>query len=112
MQVVLDNKPEGEEIAVHLITDSDEFSRTEIDETFQQVQDDLQKVDIDFTYEFDTTGSLHARSITTDTGWKILLDRGLDIFQRSEGGWLSISSIDQRARYCKAFEVTFVRNEP
>jgi hypothetical protein len=25
--------------------------------------------------------SLHARSITTDTGWKISLDRGLDIFQ-------------------------------
>ncbi len=109
MQVVLDGKPEGEEIAVHLITDSGEFSRTEIDETFRQVQDDLQKVDIDFTSEFDKKGSLHARSITTDTGWKIILDRGLDIFQRSEGGWLALSSIDQRARYCKAFEVTLVR---
>lgn len=111
MQVVLDNKQEGDEISVHLITDLGEFSRSEIEESFRLIQDDLQKVDIDFTYEFDTTGSLHARSITTDTGWKILLDRGLDIFQRSEGGWLSLASLDQRARYCKAFEITYVRNK-
>ncbi len=111
MQVVLDNKQEGDEISVHLITDSGEFSRSEIEDSFRLIQDDLQKVDIDFTYEFDTTGSLHARSITTDTGWKIIIDRGLDIFQRSEGGWLSLSSIDQRARYCKAFEITYVRNK-
>ena len=35
------------------------------------------KVDIIFTYEFETSRTLHARSISTDTGWKISLDRGL-----------------------------------
>ncbi len=109
MQVVLDIKPEGEEIEVHLVTDSGEFSQTELDETLSQIQDDLQKADINFTYEFDRPGALHARSIVTDTGWKIVLDRGLDIFQRSEGGWLSLSAIDQRTRYCKAFEITYVK---
>jgi hypothetical protein len=34
-----------------------------------------------FSWEFDTTGTIHARHIVTDTGWKILLDRGLDLFQ-------------------------------
>lgn len=110
MQVVLDIKPAGEEISVHLITDYGEFNRTEIDENLRYIQDDLRKADIDFTYEFDESHSIHARSITTDTGWKIILDRGLDIFQRFEGGLLSLAGLDQRARYCKAFEITCVRD--
>ena len=36
---------------------------------------------MDFTWSYDATGTAHARHITTDTGWKISLDRGLDIFQ-------------------------------
>jgi ATP-dependent Lon protease len=111
MQVVLDGKAQGEEVAVHLVTDSGDFSRTEIDESLRFVQADLMKVDIDLTYEFDETRTLHARSITTDTGWKISLDRGLDIYQRFEGGFLSLAGMDQRARYCKAFEVTYLRQE-
>jgi ATP-dependent Lon protease len=38
--------------------------------------------DITFTWEIDRSGSIHARHIKTDNGWKIGLDRGLDIFQR------------------------------
>ena len=111
MQVVLDVKPQGEEIAVKLITDYGDFNRAEIEGDFLRVQDDLMKVDILFTWEFDTTRTLHARSLSTDTGWKISLDRGLDIFQRFESGLLSLASLDQRARYCKAFEVTYLREE-
>jgi ATP-dependent Lon protease len=109
MQIVLDVKPQGEEISVHLTTDFGDFNRYEIEENLKKVQDDLMKVDIVFTYEFDTSRTLHARSISTDTGWKISLDRGLDIFQRFESGLLSLAGIDQRARYCKAFEITFIR---
>jgi ATP-dependent Lon protease len=111
MQVVLDVKPQGEEVSVHLVTDFGDFNRSEIEDDFRRVQDDLMKVDILFTYEFDTSRTLHARSITTDTGWKISLDRGLDIFQRFESGLLSLAGLDQRARYCKAFEVTYLREE-
>lgn len=109
MQVLLDIKPEGDEVAVHLITDYGDSSPTEIDENLRYIKDELQQVDIEFTYEFDNSHSIHARSISTDTGWKILLDRGLDIFQRFEGGFLSLSSLDQRARFCKAFEVTYIK---
>ncbi len=111
MQVVLDVKPQGEEISVHLLTDYGDYNRSEIEDSFQKVQDDLMKVDIIFTYEFDTSRTIHARSISTDSGWKISLDRGLDIFQRFESGLLSLASLDQRARYCKAFEVTYLRDE-
>jgi len=111
MQVVLDIKNQGEEINVHLTTDFGDFNRFEIEDNLRKVQDDLMKVDIVFTYEFDTSRTLHARSISTDTGWKISLDRGLDIFQRFESGLLSLAGIDQRARYCKAFEVTYLRTD-
>jgi len=112
MQVVLDVKNQGEEINVHLTTDFGDYNRFEIEDNLRKIQDDLMKVDIVFTYEFDTSRTLHARSISTDTGWKISLDRGLDIFQRFESGLLALAGIDQRARYCKAFEVTYLRDQP
>ena len=63
------------------------------------------------TMWFDVYRDLHARSISTDTGWKISLDRGLDIFQRFETGLLNIQSASQEARRCKAFEITYIRKE-
>ncbi len=111
LQVVLEEREEGEETVVHLITDYDEFSRVELEGHLNQIQDNLINQDIDFSYEFDNSHTIHARSITTDTGWKISLDRGLDIFQRFDTGLLAIQSASQEARYCKSFEVTYLRVE-
>ena len=57
------------------------------------------------------TGTAHARDIVTDTGWKIVLDRGLDIFQapiRKDG--FSLGDRLQEHRMIKGFYVTYVRN--
>lgn len=65
---------------------------------------------VEFTWAFDTSGSAHARDIVTDTGWKIVLDRGLDIFQppmRREG--FSLGDRLQAHRMAKGFYVTYVR---
>lgn len=63
-----------------------------------------------FKWEFDGTSTIHARHIVTDTGWKILLDRGLDIFQHYDlKDVFSIPNRLQEFRGCKAFEVTFLR---
>ncbi|WP_157772761.1 MIT C-terminal domain-containing protein, partial [Pseudoponticoccus marisrubri] len=59
---------------------------------------------------FDTSGTAHARDIVTDTGWKIVLDRGLDIFQapvRREG--FNLGDRLQEHRMVKGFYVTYVR---
>ena len=46
----------------------------------------------------------------TDTGWKILLDRGLDIFQQYEmNDAFAVANRMQKFRQCKAFEVTYLR---
>jgi ATP-dependent Lon protease len=63
-----------------------------------------------FTWEFGDPSALHARHIVTDTGWKILLDRGLDIFQRYEmHDAFALANRMQTYRALKAFEVTYLR---
>ncbi|MGE4284772.1 MAG: MIT C-terminal domain-containing protein, partial [Clostridia bacterium] len=58
--------------------------------------------------EYDVKGTIHARHIVTDTGWKIDIDRGLDIFQKFDmNDGLSITNRMQEYRQCKRFEVTY-----
>jgi ATP-dependent Lon protease len=99
----------GEEVKVHLITQSDMDSCVRQDESLKQVQDSCDGSRVAFTYEFDSSSHFHARSITTDTGWKITLDRGLDIFQKSDLGGLSLAGLSQEERLQKGCEVTYIR---
>lgn len=110
MESIARNKPDEEEVAVHLVTISDEFKAEKQDEFFQQIKISCAAIGIDFTWEYDYSNAIHARHIVTDTGWKILLDRGLDIFQQYDlSDAFSFSNRMQRYRACKAFEVTYVR---
>ena len=70
----------------------------------------MQNAGIVFTWEFDADNIIHARHIVTDTGWKISLDRGLDIFQHYEmNNSLDLANRLQEFRSCKAFEVTYIK---
>lgn len=51
----------------------------------------------------------HDRWIRTDAGWRINLGRGLDIFQKPEGGWFDFGTTRQEFRQVKAFGVTYIR---
>lgn len=53
----------------------------------------------------------HDRWIRTDTGWRINLGRGLDIFQKQEGGWFDFGSARQEFRQVRAFGVTYIRDD-
>ena len=66
----------------------------------------LESMGINFTYEFDEY--IHDRSIEMDNGWKIVLGRGLDIYQKT-GGYADITDYIQERRLCKACEITFVK---
>lgn len=63
---------------------------------------------IHFDVAFD--GAIHDRSIVTDTGWKILLGRGLDIFQYVTGDVFDLATKLQEYRQVKAFGVTYIRD--
>jgi ATP-dependent Lon protease len=104
--------PENE-VAVHVITAADEFNGDRQTENFQKMADACLGIGIQFTWEYDTTGTKHDRDITTDHGWKIVLSRGLDVFQRFElNDAFSFANRMQQHRQCKEFNVTFVKVAP
>lgn len=53
----------------------------------------------------------HDRWIRTDTGWRINLGRGLDIFQKADGGWFDFGASRQEFRQVRAFGVTYIRTD-
>jgi len=110
METIVKIKPEEHEIAVHLITTEDDYKNIQQQAFFEKIKESSSTIGIDFTYEFVEFGKIHARHIVTDHGWKILLDRGLDIFQHyGMNDQFTFSNRLQKFRSCKAFEVTFLR---
>lgn len=102
-----------DEVAVHVVTVEDEFYGDRQTESLQKIADACMGVGIQFTWAYDTSGTKHDRDITTDTGWKVVLGRGLDVFQRFElNDAFSFANRLQQHRQCKEFSVTFVRLEP
>ena len=69
--------------------------------------DGAASVGIKFHVRWDT--SIHDRSIRADSGWKIILGRGLDIFQKGSGSQFDIGSRRQEFRQVVAFGVTYIR---
>ena len=110
LETVARVKDAADEVSVHLVTSRDEVEGDRQEEYLQEMQASAATVGVGFTWEFDDSGSLHARHIITDTGWKILLDRGLDIFQRYEmNDAFALANRMQEQRAVKAFEVTYLR---
>ena len=110
LETLVKHKAPDEEVSVHLITTEDEFKGDQQKDNFRKIMEASGAVGIEFTWEFDRSGTIHARHIVTDSGWKISLDRGLDIFQHYEmNDALSFANRLQQYRPCKAFEVTFIQ---
>ncbi|WP_249554926.1 BREX system Lon protease-like protein BrxL [Shewanella sp. 8A] len=110
LETIVRLKADEDEVDVSLITVADEFKSEQQREWFNQIQGSMLAVGIKFAYSFDNSGSQHARHIVSDTGWKISLDRGLDIFQQYDmNDAFQLANRLQSQRPCKAFEVTFIR---
>ena len=110
LETIVKYRQEKEEVAVHLITTPDDYNSEQQQENLEKIKGSCPSVGIRFTWEFDPGDGIHARHIVTDHGWKILLDRGLDIFQRYEmNEALAFANRLQQYRPCKAFEVTYLK---
>lgn len=110
LEVIVAGKAEEDEIRVHLVTVEDEFKGPQQKDYFEKMQQSCLTAGVYFTWEFSADSKIHARHITTDNGWKILLDRGLDIFQSYEmNDAFSLSNRQQEYRSCKAFEITYLK---
>lgn len=110
METIVKNKAEEDEVVVSLVTVEDEFKGDQQRDFLEQIQSSMFSVGIKFAYSFDNSGSQHARHIVTDAGWKISLDRGLDIFQQYDmNNAFQLSNRMQQHRACKAFEITYIK---
>lgn len=110
LEVVALRKPDGEDVRFNLLTAADPEDQGRQAGYLEQIRDGIAPLGVEFTWTFDGTSTIHARHLVTDTGWKILLDRGLDVFQRADlNNGFSPANRHQRFRQVKAFEVTYLR---
>jgi ATP-dependent Lon protease len=106
-KLISEKKDPETEVKLHLVTSNNEDYIEGAKDAFEQMTYSLESIGIIFTYEFDE--NIHDRSINMDNGWKIVLGRGLDIWQKT-GGWYDVNEYIQEKRLCKACEVTFVNH--
>lgn len=110
VELLAAKKPADQELSLHLVTAPDDANHEKQEANLQAIERAAATAGIEFTWEYDRTGTIHARHIATDTGWKIGLDRGLDIFQRFDlNDAFSIANKLQSYRAVKAFEISYIR---
>ena len=94
----------NESIQLQLLTGYDAYNEIDIKDKLNELTKGLGHHDIRFEYELNE--NLHDRWIETDTGWRIILGRGLDIFQRPDDRF-TLGFMDQTKRKCKATTITY-----
>ncbi|WP_223852078.1 BREX system Lon protease-like protein BrxL [Bifidobacterium myosotis] len=109
LETVLAYTERTEEVHVHLVTRyTDEQHVDNQIAGLDEVRDAFGQLGIIVTYEFSDTA--HDRSIVTDTGWIVILGRGLDIFQQYDTSWLNPMTRQQQLRKVREFSVVYQRD--
>lgn len=112
LEVIIRRKAPEDQVQVHLVTLPDDGNVQKQREYLDAMVTACEGTGVDFTWAYDGSGAAHARHIVTDTGWKISLDRGLDIFQQySMNDAFSLANRLQEQRSLKQFEVTYLRTK-
>lgn len=94
-------------VELHLITSADDdYQKRVNDHKFAEIAENLAEHGISFTYEFND--SVHRRGIELDNGWRIVIDRGLDIYQKPDSKY-DLGLADQAKRSCRETEVVYLR---
>jgi len=101
-------KDPADEIDFTLVTkeDNGQFQQQHL-LMLKEIQDGAASVGIKFNVRWD--GTIHDRSLRSDNGWKIVLGRGLDIFQKGSGSPFDMGARRQEFRQVVAFGVTYIR---
>jgi len=103
-------QPKDNLITINLTTGSDQdyYKKEEQLEKLESLKQDLKNRQINLDYKIDN--NLHDRSITTDTGWKILPGRGFDLFKAPTSKY-SPENFDQTLKKCKKSEINYIKNK-
>lgn len=98
--------PSDGPLKLELVTAYDSYLETELKTKLSELKIGLSKDQIDFDYTLDS--SIHDRWIEADTGWRIILGRGLDIFQKPDDKF-TLGFMDQTKRKCRATTITYTK---
>jgi len=99
--------PATGEISFELITSGDSMEQeVELSAKLDELKESLARDHIKFEYDFQP--NQHDRLIELDNGWRIILGRGLDIFQKPEGRF-TLGFVDQTKRKCKGTTITYTQ---
>ncbi len=112
MEMVRRNSNPRQRVHVHLITkkDEEEHKAKRQQEMLEELKHNYAPMGVDLTFEFNDT--IHDRRLRTDTGWKITMGRGLDIFQQgNDGDWLNPQNRIQKMRRIKSCTFTYLRDD-
>ena len=107
-RLIAELKSNDSEVKIHLVTNNNEDYIANAKESFSELIDSLTSLGIDLSYEFSNVQ--HDRSIEMDNGWKIILGRGLDLWQKTSGRY-DIAEYYQEKRLCKEFEITVIKSQ-
>lgn len=103
-------KPVGEEVTLKVFTQAPEGEKQEAEGLLIQLEASLEGSGINFEYDLESEKDLHDRFIETDTGWKIILGRGLDIFQaHRSNNRFNLADAIQEERMSRGFNVTYIK---
>lgn len=95
-----------QEITFYLVTNNTEDYIEESRKSLTELADSLLPLGIDFKFEFNA--SIHDRSLSLNNGWKIILGRGLDIYQKTNGRY-DIAEFVPEMRLCRACEISYLQ---
>ena len=86
----------------------DAYQEREISKKLDEIKANVTKHGVILTYDFSVT--VHRRGIELDNGWKIIIDRGLDIFQKPDSKY-ELSEVDQTKKKCRETEIIYIKAE-
>lgn len=111
LALIAEAKDPAEEVMFWLVVgeETEEFYKQKQHEMLEDIQARAAQYGIILDYRFDATA--HDRWIRTDTGWRINLGRGLDIFQKLDSSWFEFGTTRQAFRQVRAFGVTYVQED-
>lgn len=104
LQTIREVSDNPEDLKVHVSTNNDDEHIPDMIDIFDGLQAELQSMGIEFTYDFEAD---HDRYIILDNGWKILLSRGLDIYEKYERYSMAAARLSDRT--CREFNITYIQ---
>ena len=96
--------PSGGPLKLDLVTACDPYLEAELKTKLNELRKGLSQNHIEFDYVL--AENIHDRWIETDIGWRIILGRGLDIFQKLDDKF-TLGFMDQTKRKCKTTSITY-----